>query len=306
MINTSSLSPQHITPTAAYAPTASALRNAGILSSLQDKNTPLESIILLLYSLHENSQAIQHATTRAHMQTLQTQLEARQQQTLVLLEKSINKQLNLQAHYATAGIGKIIQKGLLAAMAGMALTSTTPGFMTAVAASVALFNAADAAIDLISYVQVHVGGMPPEQALAKQVRNIFDYVLTQHTASYLAYASYLTEIRTFLLAAVLLNTPMIFAHMDAFSFWLHLGQITLSVAEGIYDIGVGREQYQLAEISAEQKINQALQDMLKQQLSMLQKGIVKQNTALEDITTATSDALQQRADTAHYINRNII
>jgi DNA-binding transcriptional MerR regulator len=305
MINTSSLSPQHITSTAAYAPTASALRNAGILSSLQDKNTPLESIILLLYSLHENSQAIQHATTRAHMQTLQTQLEARQQQTLVLLEKSINKQLNLQAHYATAGLGKIIQKGLLAAMAGMALTSTTPGFMTAVAASVALFNAADAAIDLISYVQVHAGGTPPEQALAKQVRNIFDYVLNQHNP-HPTWASYLVETRTFLLAAVLLNTPMIFAHMDAFSFWLHLGQITLSVAEGIYDIGLGQKQYQLAEISAEQKINQALQDMLKQQLSMLQKGIVKQNTALEDITTATSDALQQQADTTHYINRNII
>jgi spore maturation protein SpmA len=275
-----------------------------ITSSLYDKDTPLEAIILLLCTLHEQSQAIQNAHTQDHMQTLQEQIEARQKHTLDLLEKSINKQLDLQAYKETASLGKLIQKSLLAVMATMAAVSTTGIFMPAVVASVALFTAADAAIDLISYAQVQLGGYTPEQTWAKQIKDIFDEVLTQHTDTHPTWISYIADMRSLLMAAILVGSNMIYSNVIPLG--VHIGQVTLSVAEGFHDIQVGRHQSQMAEISADQKINQALQDMLQQQLRLLQKGVGKQHKALEEVITSTSDALNQQWDSTRYINRNMI
>ena len=306
MLNIPSALHQPTTVNTADHPTASqSLSACAITPSLYDKDTPLESIILLLYTLHEQSQAVQNAHSQDHMRILQEQLEARQKHTLDLIEKSINKQLDLQAYKDTASLGKIIQKGLLVTMAGIAAVSATGVFMKAMAASVALFTAADAAIDLISYTQLQLG-YTPEQTWATQIKNIFDEVLAQHTDSHPRWISYITDMRGHLIAATLVASNAILTYPNAIPLWMHIGQMTLSVAEGFHDIHVGRSQSQMAELSAEQKINQALQDMLKQQLSMLQKGVGKQHKALEDIITNTSDALKQQWDTARYINQNMI
>lgn len=285
------------------------------LPSLYDKDTPIEALILLLHSLHEQFQATQNSHTQKSMQIFADKLEAQHKKALALIETSIEKQFKLTTNKETAALGNVVKKSLVAIINTMTAVSAVHvggSFLPIITATAALFTAADAAVSIISYAQIW-GSATPEQTLTKKVEGIFAKVLAPYTIVVPpTMVSYLNNISTFLIAATLISTNTLFSTSSLpfmYSTMVNIGYHGHNILQGVeslYDFQVGQTQSQLAKIQAEQKELQTWQNIIKELLNTLQKGVVKQYKLSEEVISSSSDALQQHFSTLQYVNRNIV
>lgn len=264
---------------------------------------PVEALPLLLQALYEQSHTVLNAQSKNQLQIINQQLETAQKRNLVLLESYTEKQLALLQSKENAMLGKLIQKTLVSAMATAAVISVGPGLTATFAGVSALFNGAEAVIKLIDYIYTKQG-YSSYDTISNKISTTFIDTVKNYVPDALRY---LPEQMHLLVDIFTLSTLFVANIQTKGAMYLYW--IEQAVAHGVeiaHGVELANKEKQLADINAQQKINQALQNLLKRNLEMLQKSVRTHHQALEDYIKSTSDAINTHAETLqtmiHHIN----
>lgn len=266
-------------------------------------DTPVEALPLLLQGLYEQSHSALNTQSKHQLQLLNQQIETAQKRHLELIEIYTEKQLALLQSKENAVLGKFIRNTLVSVMATAAVINLGSGLTATLAGITALLNGAETAIKLVDYIQAKYGYSPYE-TLSNRISTVFIDTIKNYVPNAL---QYLPEQMHLVVDAFTISTLFLANIKTTGSLHLYsLGQTVLHGFEIVHGVEIANKEKQLADIHAEQKVNQALQALLKRNLETLQKSVRTHHRALEDYIKSTSDAINAHSEALqtmiHHIN----